>query len=115
MNFIILFFSLVTTPLLQYKFDRVEKNIYSGCDGRYPTYENGTLTSYDDQILLAKISRYFLYKDFLRTLENDKISIKDKLRIIEDNSLLNLDDNAPSKYTINLLAGGLMDDFNWEL
>jgi hypothetical protein len=29
MNLIILFFSLVASPLLKYKFDMIEKNIYS--------------------------------------------------------------------------------------
>ena len=116
MNLIILFFSLVTSPLLKYTFNKSVNDVYSGCDGRYPMDENSIteLTfSEEDQILIAKIRKYFIYKDFLRTLENDKVSIKEKLRIIEDNNLLHLDDS--SKYTTNLLAGGLMDDFNFEL
>ena len=115
MNLIILFFSLIASPLLKYKFDRIEKNICSGCDNRYPLKENYNTTSFEDEILITKIRQYFIYKDFLKTLENDKISILAKLRIIENNNLLNLNDNTPSKYTTNLLAGGLMDDFNWEL
>lgn len=115
MNLIILFFSLVASPLLKYKFDGIEKNIYIGCDNRYPLNDNYTMTSFEDQILMTRIGKHFVYKDFLRMLENDKISILDKLRIIENNNLLNLHDDAPSKYTTNLLAGGLMDDFNWEL
>lgn len=115
MNLIILFFSLVTTSLLKYKFDKVERDIYSGCDGRYIINEIDHEESLDDQILITKIRKHFIYKEFLTTLENDKVSIHDKLRIIENNNLLQLDDNAPSKYTTNLLAGGLMDDFNWEL
>jgi hypothetical protein len=116
MNFIILFFSLVTSPLLKYNFNKSANDIYSGYDGRYPMDENNIteLTfSDEDQILIAKIRKYFIYKDFLKTLENDKVSIQQKLRIIEDNDLLNLDDS--SKYVTNLLAGGLMDDFNFEL
>lgn len=122
MNFIILFFSLVTSPLLKYTFNKTVNDIYSGCDERYPIRENNMteninqfILSDEDILLIAKIRKYFLYKDFLRTLENDKISIQDKLRIIENNYLLNIDDNASSKYTTNLLAGGLMDDFNFEL
>lgn len=114
MNLIILFFSLVTSPLLKYSFNKTVNDVYSGCDERYPIRENNiTVLSDEDIILIAKIRKYFIYKDFLKTLENDKISIKDKLRIIEDNNLLHLDDS--SKYTTNLLAGGLMDDFNFEL
>jgi hypothetical protein len=122
MNLIILFFSLVTSPLLKYTFNKTVNDIYSGCDERYPIRENNMteninqfILSDEDILLIAKIRKYFLYKDFLRTLENDKISIQDKLRIIENNDLLNIDDNASSKYTTNLLAGGLMDDFNFEL
>jgi hypothetical protein len=116
MNLIILFFSLIASPLLKYKFDKMVNDVYSGCDGRYPMNENSIteLTfSEDDQILIAKIGKYFIYKDFLKTLENDKVSINNKLRVIENNNLLHLDDS--SKYVTNLLAGGLMDDFNFEL
>jgi len=120
MNFIILFFSLVTSPLLKYTFNKTVNDIYSGCDERYPIRENNMteninqfILSDEDILLIAKIRKYFLYKDFLRTLENDKISIQDKLRIIENNDLLNIDDNASSKYTTNLLAGGVIDDFKF--
>jgi hypothetical protein len=114
MNFIILFFSLVTSPLLKYKFNKSINDVYSGCDERYTMNENNiTLLSEQDQILMTKIGKYFIYKDFLKTLENEKVSIQQKLCIIEDNNLLHPGDS--SKYITNLLAGGLMDDFNFEL
>jgi hypothetical protein len=120
MNLIILFFSLVTSPLLKYTFTKTVNDIYSGCDERYPIQQNNIteninqlIFSDEEIVLISKIRKYFIYKDFLRTLENNKISVKDKVRIIEDNNLLHLDDS--SKYTTNLLAGGLMDDFNFEL
>ena len=113
MNLIILFFSLVTSPLLKYTFNKTGNDIYTGCDERYPIRENNMTENDEDIVVIAKIRKYFLYKDFLKTLENDKVSIQQKLRIIEDNDLLNLDDS--SKYVTNLLAGGLMDDFNFEL
>jgi len=119
MNLIILFFCLVTSPLLKYTFNKTVNDIYSGCDERYPIRENNItenmnqlILSDEDILLIAKIRKYFLYKDFLRTLENNKVSVQDKLRIIEDNNLLQ---DESSKYTTNLLAGGLMDDFNFEL
>ena len=111
MNFIILFFSLVAYPILKYKFDKKENDIYNGCDNRFPTSEN----SIDDgQIIISKLGKYFLYKNLLKTLENDKVSIQDKVKIIEDNNIPHLN-KSNSKYATNLLAGGLVDDFNFEL
>ena len=109
MNFIILFFSLVTYPVLKYKFDKKENDIYNGRDNRYSINENSID---NDQFVMAKIGKYFLYKELLKTIKNDKVSIQEKLQIIEDSNILHLD---KSKYVPNLLTGGLMDDFNFEL
>ena len=114
MNIIILFFSLVASHLLKYKFTKIGNDVYSGCDERHPIRENNITTlSDEDRILTEKIANFFLYKDMLQTLENEKVSIQDKLRIIEDNNIMHLRDS--SKYTTNMLAGGLIDDFNFEI
>lgn len=126
MNFIKLFFYLLSSPILKYRYEKTLINVYNGCDERYPLSENNITTnvntnininelalSNDDQILLEKIGKYFIYKDFLKTLENDKVSIQEKLRIIEENNLLQPNDAYIQSF--NLLAGGLMNDFNFEL
>ena len=134
MNFIKLFFYLLSSPILKYRYEKTLINVYNGCDERYPLSENNIninittnanantntntninelALSNDDQILLEKIGKYFIYKDFLKTLENDKVSIQEKLRIIEENNLLQPNDAYIQSF--NLLAGGLMNDFNFEL
>jgi hypothetical protein len=120
MNFIKLFFYLLSSPILKYRYEKTLINVYNGYDERYPLNENNITTninelalSNDDQILLEKIGKYFIYKDFLKTLENDKVSIQEKLRIIEENQLLQPNDAYIQSF--NLLVGGLMNDFNFEL
>ena len=119
MNFIKLFFSLLSSTILKYRYEKTLINLHNGYDERYPLSEsnntaniNELVFSNDDQILLEKIGKYFIYKDFLKTLENNKVSIQEKLRIIEENNLMRASDSYVQ--TANLLAGGLMNDFNFE-
>jgi hypothetical protein len=112
MNFIILFFSLLASsisPVIKYNFEKIGKDSYSGCDGRYPLEENNI----DDQSLITKIGEYIIYKELLKALENENIGILDKLRIIDENNIMMLS-KKDSKYTKNLYAGGLMDDFDFD-
>ena len=122
MNLIKLFFCLLSSPVLKYRFNKSLNFAYDGCDERYPLNENNTnatrdivesTLSHKDQILLTKIGKYFIYKDFLKTLEHGDISIHKKLRIIEENNLLQKEDSYIQSF--NLLVGGLMNDFNFEL
>ena len=113
MNFIILLFFLVTNPILKYKFDKKENDLYNGHDNRFPTTTENSIAD-NDQIVMAKIGKYYLYKNLLKTLENERVSIQDKLQIIEDNNIPRLD-YCNSKYATNLLAGGLLDDFKFDL
>jgi hypothetical protein len=122
MNFIKLFFYLLSSPILKYRYEKTLISVHNGYDERYPLSESNNTAnininefdfSNDDQILLEKIGKYFIYKDFLKTLENNKVSIQEKLRIIEENNLMQPSDSYVQ--TANLLAGGLMNDFNFEL
>jgi len=122
MNLIKLFFYLLSSPILKYRYEKTLISVHNGYDERYPLSEsnntaninvNELVFSNDDQILLEKIGKYFIYKDFLKTLENDKVSIQEKLRIIEENNLLQPNDAYIQSF--NLLAGGIMNDFNFEL
>ena len=112
MQYITLILSLLTTTTpLKYKLNLFEKNsIYSGYDCRF--IPNNT-SRINDQLQLIKISNFFIYKNLLKTLENKDVSINNKMKIIEENDILNLNTHY-SKYTSNIKSGGLMKDFDFE-
>ena len=58
---------------------------------------------------LFNIKKMFHYKKILNQINNTNISIYDKLNIIENENILD------REMGINLLKGGLLDDFNFEI
>jgi len=58
---------------------------------------------------MFKINKYLEMKKILKTLENDKIGIYDKLTIIKNYDLL--EDNIGN----NLFEAGLLDDWNFNI
>ena len=78
---------------------RVYKNKFNGTDDRYPASEN-----------ITEEEKYKTFKNYenkrkLDILQNEYISIYDKLDLLND----------PSIKPYNLNAGGLMDDYEFEL
>ena len=63
----------------------------------------------DDDEKMFKINKYLEMKKILKTLENDKIGIHDKLIIIKNYDLLK--DNIGN----NLFEAGLLDDWNFNI
>jgi hypothetical protein len=77
---------------------RVYKNKFNGTDDRYPVSEN-----------ITEEDKYKTFKNYenkrkLDILQNEYISIYDKLELLND----------PSIKPYNLNAGGLMDDYEFE-
>ena len=58
---------------------------------------------------LFKINKYLEMKKILKTLENDKVGIQDKLTIIKNYDLL--EDNMGN----NLFGASLLDDWNFNI
>jgi len=86
--------------------------IYKFLDGEAGTKLEGydtrnNLIDNDEEIF--KINKYLEMKQILKTLENDKVGILDKLTIIKNYDLL--EDNIGN----NLLEGGLLDDWNFNI
>ncbi len=78
---------------------RVYKLKHNGTDDRYPASEN-----------ITQEEKYKIYKNYenkrkLDILQNEYISIYDKLELLND----------PSIKPYNLRAGGLMEDYEFEL
>jgi hypothetical protein len=78
---------------------QVYKLKHNGTDDRYPASEN-----------ITEEEKYKMYKNYenkrkLDLLQNEYISIYNKLPLVEDNSI------KPH----NFAAGGLMDDYEFEL
>lgn len=66
--------------------------------------------TYDDtEEELFKINKYLEMKKILKTLENDKVGIQDKLTIIKNYDLL--EDNIVN----NLFGASLLDDWNFNI
>ncbi len=100
-NFNVIFFNSDDLPI-QNKIGflkRLYKNKFNGTDDRYPTSEN-----------ITEEEKYKTFKNNenkrkLDILENEYISIYDKLQLVRDSSI------KPH----NLAKGGLMDDYEFEL
>lgn len=75
------------------------RSVNSGNDERYPTNETNNETE------IYNIYKSHENKKLLDVLQNDKISINTKLDLLHDNTIK----------SINLTAGGLMDDFNFTI
>lgn len=78
-------------------------DISKGVDMRYSLEEN------IDYLELLKILENIKKKKILNTLENKNISIYDKLSLIQDNNIIE------TSYSVNILSGGLMDDYNYTI
>ena len=63
----------------------------------------------DNDEEMFKINKYLEMKKILKTLENDKVGIHDKLTIIKNYDLL--EDNIGN----NLFEAGLLDDWNFNI
>lgn len=63
----------------------------------------------DNDEEMFKISKYLEMKQILKTLENDKVGIHDKLTIIKNYDLLECNMNN------NLFGAGLLDDWNFNI
>jgi hypothetical protein len=68
----------------------------------------------DDNEQMYKIRKWFTYKRDLTLLENSRVSEADKLRLIEQNGILQLPDDSKSKYASNYNTAGLMKDFDFD-
>ena len=73
--------------------------------------EDGNFISFHEEEIpdseeIAKITSYFMKNKWLRILENDNISLYDKISLIESYR------NFEKAYAPNILAGGLMNDYN---
>lgn len=75
------------------------RNVHAGNDERYPI--NETI----NEVEIYNIYKNHEKKKLLDILQNDKISINTKVDLLQDNNIK----------TINLTAGGLMDDFNFTM
>ena len=76
---------------------------YMGKDMRYN--ESSDL----DLAMLDKIKMYNHKLQVLRRLEDNKVSIFDKVGLIENEEIINFFTRAP-----NITRGGLFDDWDWD-
>jgi hypothetical protein len=88
-------------PLLN---NQKDKN-FLGYDERYI---NETDPLNDNIDLLIKIRQNFYKLRLLKYLENEKISIIDKVKLVEDYEK----NTSESKYKANLFSGGLLKDWD---
>lgn len=65
-------------------------------------------TKIDDYETIRKIAYYMKIMDIVNQLESKQTSIPTKLDILEQHNM----ENEKSKYTYDLFAGGLYDDWN---
>jgi hypothetical protein len=79
-------------------------NYTSGYDERYPRYEK-TMS------LKNNIYKLHIKKHILDILENKDININDKIEVLHKYNFLH---DTNSVKTINLKAGGLMEDFEYD-
>ena len=85
--------------------DVVDLKSTSGFDMRYTN-----VTSTENESQLANIKKNFFIQNILKTLEDDYESESRKISLLEENSFL-----FDESMTTNMLAGGLLDDYNFEL
>tara|TARA_Y100000991_G_scaffold100267_1_gene75664 strand:- start:673 stop:1020 length:348 start_codon:yes stop_codon:yes gene_type:complete len=81
----------------------VSDDISKGIDMRYPLEEK------IDSEKMRKIIDNINKKKIVNTLENKNISIYDKLSLIQQYHIIE------TPYSINILSGGLMDDYNYTI
>ena len=117
---IIIFLLTITYVICMYsKFNLKKINInldntetYKFLDGEAGTKLEGHDTRHifiDNNKEMFKINKYLEMKQILKTLENDKVGIHDKLTIIKNYDLLEYNMNN------NLFGGGLLDDWNFNI
>jgi len=75
------------------------RSVHSGNDERYPVNDT------NNEVEIYNIYKNYENKKLLDVLQNDKISINTKLDLLHDNTIK----------SVNLTAGGLMDDFNFTI
>jgi hypothetical protein len=114
---LLLFINYALGMCSKFNFKKININLdnietYKFLDGEAGTKLEGydtrnNLIDNDEEIF--KINKYLEMKQILKTLENDKVGILDKLTIIKNYDLL--------EYNIgnSLLEGGLLDDWNFNI
>ena len=93
-----------TTPSKINGLEVVDINSKSGMDMRYPNETSLNETQ------LINFCKHLHIQTLLMTLEDNHESEQRKMNLLEENSFL-FDESVAT----NMLAGGLMDDFNFEL
>ena len=114
---LLLFINYALGMCSKFNFKKININldnteIYKFLDGEAGTKLEGYDTRnnlIDNDEKIFKINKYLEMKQILKTLENDKVGILDKLTIIKNYDLL--------EYNIgnSLLEGGLLDDWNFNI
>ena len=86
----------------------LDNNAHKGFDERFPklTIEN----SWDNDMELARINKYFEMQRVLNILENQEIELLTKMNTLEEYSFLFDDNMAP-----NITNGGLFDDYYFRM
>ena len=114
---LLLFINYALGMCSKFNFKKININLdnietYKFLDGEAGTKLEGYDTRnnlIDNDEKIFKINKYLEMKQILKTLENDKVGILDKLTIIKNYDLL--------EYNIgnSLLEGGLLDDWNFNI
>lgn len=76
-------------------------------DNNYKLGYDFTKNEYNEEESIYKINENFKNKKLLTILESNQISLEDKLKLIDDYDIL-------EKKYIDIKAGGLLDDFNFD-
>lgn len=82
------------------KIENIINNTNSGNDKRYPEQENENEYNKD----IHKLQLLYKKKQILDILQDEKVSINTKLNLIKDDNIK----------PVNLYAGGLMNDFDFD-
>ena len=76
-------------------------------DNNYKLGYDFTKNEYNEEESIYKINDNFKNKKLLTILESTQIGLEDKLKLIDDYDIL-------EKKYIDIKAGGLLDDFNFD-
>ncbi len=85
------------------KFESSHISLRTGFDERHPN-----ITTHDES-KIYKINNYFRTKDLIQTLEDNEVGQLRKLELIQYYDFL-----FNNTMDIDIKAGGLLDDFNFE-
>lgn len=76
-------------------------------DNNYKSGYDFRKFQYNEQDSIFRINKNFKNKSILSILESNNVGVEDKLKIIDEYDIL-------EKKYIDIKAGGLLDDFNFE-